>query len=75
MIGILFKDFNLVACNFLTFYWCKMLNSCVDFSFNIFSLRMTVYLLLHIYCHCSYSFVRNFCAAGFKYLDLRKLDQ
>ena len=33
------------------------------------------FLLLHIYCHCSCSFVSNFCAAGFKYLDLRKMDQ
>ena len=33
---------SLVACDFLKFYWCKMLNGCVDFSFNIFSLRMTV---------------------------------
>ena len=37
----LFKDFNLVACGFLKFDWCKMLNGYVDFSFNI-SLRVTV---------------------------------
>ena len=42
MNDILFIDFNLVACVFLKFGWCKMLNGCVDFSFNIFSLRMTV---------------------------------
>ena len=42
MNGILFIDFNLVACDFLKFDWCKMLNGYVDFSFNIFSLRMTV---------------------------------
>ena len=42
MNGILLIDFNLVACDFLKFDWCKMLNGCVDFSFNIFSLRMTV---------------------------------
>ena len=41
MNGILFIDFNLAACNFLKFDWCKMLNGYVDFSFNI-SLRMTV---------------------------------
>ena len=35
-------DFNLVACDFLKFDWCKMLNGYVDFSFNIFSLRMAV---------------------------------
>ena len=38
----LFIDFNLVACDFLKFDWCKMLNGYVYFSFNIFSLRMTV---------------------------------
>ena len=43
MNGILFIDFNIVACDFLKFDWCKMLNGCVDFSFNIFSLRMTVH--------------------------------
>ena len=42
MNGILFIDFNLVACDFLKFDWCKMLNGYVDFSFNFFSLRMTV---------------------------------
>ena len=42
MNGILFIDFNLVACDFLKFDWCKMLNGYADFSFNIFSLRMTV---------------------------------
>ena len=42
MNGILFIDFNLVACDFLKFDWCKMLNGYVDFSFKIFSLRMTV---------------------------------
>ena len=42
MNGILLIDFNLVACDFLKFDWCKMLNSYVDFSFNIFSLRMIV---------------------------------
>ena len=42
MNGILLIDFNLVACDFLKFDWCKMLNGYVDFSFNIFSLKMTV---------------------------------
>ena len=42
MNGILFIDFKLVACDFLKFDWCKMLNGYADFSFNIFSLRMTV---------------------------------
>ena len=42
MNGILFIDFNLVACDFLKFDWCKMLNGYVDFSFNVFSSRMTV---------------------------------
>ena len=42
MNGILFIDFNLAACDFLKYEWFKMLNGCVDFSFNIFSLRMTV---------------------------------
>ena len=42
MNGILFIDFNLVACDFLKCDWCKMLNGYVGFSFNIFSLRMTV---------------------------------
>ena len=42
MNGILFIDFNLVACDFPKFDWYKMLNGYVDFSFNIFSLRMTV---------------------------------
>ena len=38
-----FKDkIHVVACDFLKFDWCKMLNGYVDFSFNIFSLRMTV---------------------------------
>ena len=46
MIGILFIDFNLVACDFLKFDLCKMLNGYVDFSFNSFSLRMTVVALL-----------------------------
>ena len=42
MNGILFIDVNLAACDFLKFDWCKMLNGYADFSFNIFSLRMTV---------------------------------
>ena len=42
MNGILFIGFNLVAFDFLKFDLCKMLNDCVDFSFNISSLRMTV---------------------------------
>ena len=42
MNGILFIAFNLVACDFLKFDWCKMLNSYVNFSFIILSLRMTV---------------------------------
>ena len=42
MNGILFIDFNPVEYDFLKFDWYKMLNGCVDFSFNIFSLRMTV---------------------------------
>ena len=41
MNGILFIDFNLVACDFIKFDWCKMLNGYVAYSFNI-SLRMTV---------------------------------
>ena len=41
MNGILLIDFNLVACDFLKFELCKMLNGYVDFSFNIF-LKMTV---------------------------------
>ena len=41
MNGISFIDFNLVACDFLKFDWCKMLNGYVDFSFKIF-LRMPV---------------------------------
>ena len=44
MNGILFLDFNLVACDFLKFDWWRMLNVYVDFLFNIFSLRMTVHL-------------------------------
>ena len=40
--GILFIDFNLVACDFLKFDWCKMLNSHVNVLFNISPLRMTV---------------------------------
>ena len=40
--GILFVDFNLASCDFLRFTWFKMLNSYEDFSFKIFSLRMTV---------------------------------
>ena len=35
MNGILFIDFNLVACDFLKFDRCKMLNGYPDFSFNI----------------------------------------
>ena len=31
-----------LICDFLKFDWCKMLNGYVDFSFNNFSLRMTV---------------------------------
>ena len=46
MNGILFIDFNLVACDFLKFDWCKMLNGHVNFLFNI-SLRMTVVLVKH----------------------------
>ena len=42
MNDILFIDFNLAACDFLKFDWCKMLNGYLDFSFNILSLRMTV---------------------------------
>ena len=42
MNGILVIDFNFVACDFLRFDWYKMLNGYVDFSFIIFSLRMTV---------------------------------
>ena len=41
MNGILFIDFNLVACDFLNFDWYEMLSGYVDFSFNI-TLRMTV---------------------------------
>ena len=37
----LFINFNLVAYDFLKFDWCKMLNGYPDFSFNIFSLRIT----------------------------------
>ena len=40
MNGLLFMDFNFVACNFLKFDWCKMFNGYVDFSCNI-SLRIT----------------------------------
>ena len=40
-IGILFIDFNLIACDFPKFDWCKILNGYPDFSFNIF-LRMAV---------------------------------
>ena len=36
-----FIDFNLVACDFLKFDCCKMLNNYANFSFNIFSLRTT----------------------------------
>ena len=42
MKGISFIDFNLIASDFLKFDWCEMLNGYVDFSFNIFSLRMAV---------------------------------
>ena len=42
MNGTLFIGFKVVACDFLKFEWCKMLNGYVDFSFNIVSLRMTV---------------------------------
>ena len=42
MNGILFIDFNTVACYFLKFDWCKMLNGYVNFLFNILSLRITV---------------------------------
>ena len=42
MNAILFIDFNLVAYDFRKSDWYKMLNGCGDFSFNIFSLRMTV---------------------------------
>ena len=31
MNGISFLDFNLVACDFLKFDWCKMLNGHADF--------------------------------------------
>ena len=39
---ISFIDFNFVACDFLKFDKCEMLNGHVNFSFNILSLRMTV---------------------------------
>ena len=42
MVVFLFIGLNLVACHFLTFDWCKMLNGSVEFSFNIFFLRITV---------------------------------
>ena len=42
MNGILFIDFNTVACYFLKFDWCKMLNGYVNFLFIILSLRITV---------------------------------
>ena len=45
MNGILFIDFKLVAFDFLKFDWCRMLNGYADFSFNIFSLKMTVVLV------------------------------
>ena len=41
MSDLLFIDFNFVACNFLKFNWCEMFNGYVDFSYNIFSLRIT----------------------------------
>ena len=41
MSGILFIAFNLVVCDFLKFYWWKMLHSYANFSFIILSLRMT----------------------------------
>ena len=37
-----FIHFNFVACDFLKFDWCKMLNGYVNFSFDILSLKMTV---------------------------------
>ena len=42
MIGISFIDFILVACNFLEFDLCKILNGYVNFSINIFSLKMAI---------------------------------
>ena len=42
MNGILFIDFNLVACNFFMFDWFKTLHGYVNFSFNFLSLRMIV---------------------------------
>ena len=41
MNSILIIDTNVVACDFLTFDWCEMLNSYVNFLFNMMSLRMT----------------------------------
>ena len=34
--------FNHVACDFFKFDWFRMLNSYVNFSFSVLSLRMTV---------------------------------
>ena len=45
MNGILFVDFNLVACDFFRPDWWKLLTAYVDFSFNIFSLRMIIVLV------------------------------
>ena len=39
MNGILFKDFNLLAFDFLKFDWCEMLKSYINFSFKILSLK------------------------------------
>ena len=37
MNGILMIDFSIVACDFLKLDWCKMLNSYMNFTFNILS--------------------------------------
>ena len=42
MNGISFIGFNVGACDFLKFDWCKILNGYVNFSFNIMFLRITV---------------------------------
>ena len=47
MNGILFIYFNLAACAFLKVGWYKMFNDYVDFSFNIFSLRMSKMLRMY----------------------------
>ena len=38
MNGTFFIDFNLVACDFLKFDWCKMSNGYVDFSLSILAI-------------------------------------